>query len=176
VPLLEDSAAAITDHKPTVRELQEQHRKDPLCHSCHARMDPLGLAFENFDELGRWRARQHKQRIDPSGELLTGEKFDDARQLKKILMTERRLDFYRCLTEKLLTYALGRGLDYYDEHSVDQIVENLDRENGTFSALLSGIINAAPFQRQRREEQVAGTLPRAVAQPVKDFVARNDRH
>jgi hypothetical protein len=149
VPRLEEAAAAITDHKPTVRELQEQHRKDPMCHSCHARMDPLGLALENFDQLGRWRQREHKRPIDPSGELLTGEKFEDVHQLKKILTNERRLDFYRCLTEKLLTYALGRGLDYYDEHTVDQIVESLDREDGKFSVLLSGIINSAPFQRKR---------------------------
>jgi hypothetical protein len=149
VPRLEEAAAAIADHKPTVRELQEQHRKDPMCHSCHARMDPLGLALENFDQLGRWRQREHKRPIDPSGELLTGEKFEDVHQLKKILTNERRLDFYRCLTEKLLTYALGRGLDYYDEHTVDQIVESLDREDGKFSVLLTGIINSAPFQRKR---------------------------
>jgi hypothetical protein len=150
VPLLEASAAAITDHKPTTRELQEQHRKDPLCHSCHARMDPLGLAFENFTALGEWRDKEHDRPIDPSGALLTGEKFSTARQLKKILANERRLDFYRCLTEKLLTYALGRGLDYHDEHTIDQIVEQLDREQGKFSVLLTGIINSAPFQRQRR--------------------------
>jgi hypothetical protein len=156
VPPLEDSAAAIADHKPTVRELQEQHRKDPLCHSCHSRMDPLGLALENFDVLGKWRDEEHNQPIDPSGQLLTGEKFDDVRQLKKVLKNARRLDFYRCLTEKLLIYALGRGLDYHDEHTVDQIVQKLDVEKGKFSALLTGIINSAPFQRQRRAEKIAG--------------------
>jgi hypothetical protein len=156
VPRLEAAAAAITDHKPTVRELQEQHRKDPLCHSCHVRMDPLGLALENFDVLGRWREQEHERPIDPSGQLLTGEAFGDVRQLKKILKNERRLDFYRCLTEKLLIYALGRGLDYHDEHTVDQIVEQLDGEEGKFSVLLTGVINSAPFQRQRRAEQVAG--------------------
>jgi hypothetical protein len=157
VPLLEDAANAISDHKPTIRELQEQHRKDPLCHSCHARMDPLGLALENFNVLGKWRETEHDRPIDPSGVLLTGEQFDDVRQLKMILKTERRLDFYRCLTEKLLTYALGRGLDYHDEHTVDQIVEKLDREQGKFSVLLSGVVNSAPFQRQRRPEKAAGT-------------------
>lgn len=153
VPLLEDAASAITGHKPTVRELQEQHRKDPLCHSCHARMDPLGLALENFNVLGEWRETEQDRPIDSSGELLTGEKFDDVRQLKKILTNERRLDFYRCLTEKLLTYSLGRGLEYYDEHTIDQIVEQLDREQGKFSVLLTGIINSAPFQRQRNVER-----------------------
>lgn len=153
VPPLEASAAAITEHEPTVRELQEQHRRDPLCHSCHARMDPLGLALENFDQLGSWRELERGRPIDASGTLLTGEKFDDIRQLKKVLKNERRLDFYRCLTEKMLTYALGRGLDYYDEHTVDQIVERLDQEQGRFSVLLTEIIQSAAFQRQRRAVQ-----------------------
>ncbi|MEX0612531.1 MAG: DUF1592 domain-containing protein, partial [Pirellulales bacterium] len=155
VPPLEAAASAISDHQPTVRELQEQHRRDPLCHSCHARMDPLGLALENFDLLGKWRETEHGRPIDASGTLLTGEEFNDIRQLKQILKNERRLDFYRCLTEKLLTYALGRGLDYYDEHTVDQIVEQLDHEQGKFSVLLSGIVESAPFQKQRRADIVA---------------------
>jgi hypothetical protein len=143
---------AFSDHQPTIRELQEQHRKDPLCHSCHARMDPLGLSLENFNMLGQWRATQHGRPIDTSGELLTGEKFEDIDQLKQILKTDRRLDFYRCLTEKLLTYALGRGLDYYDEHTIDQIVAQLDREQGKFSVLLGGVVNAPAFQRQQANE------------------------
>jgi hypothetical protein len=150
VPPLEAAAAGITDHTPTVRELQEQHRRDPLCHSCHARMDPLGLALENFDLLGAWRDTEHGQPIDASGVLMTGEEFGGIQELKNILKGQHRLDFYRCLTEKLLTYALGRGLEYYDEHTVDQIVEQTDREHGKFSALLTGIIQSAPFERQRR--------------------------
>jgi len=152
VPPLEASAAAIPGHEPTVRELQEQHRRNPLCHSCHARMDPLGLALENFNQLGSWRELERGRPIDASGTLLTGERFDGIRQLKKILTNERRLDFYRCLTEKMLTYALGRGLEYYDEHTVDQIVERLDQQQGRFSVLLMEIIQSAAFQRQRRAE------------------------
>ena len=82
-------------------------------------------------------------------------------ELKRIILNERRLDFYRCMTEKLLTYALGRGLEYYDEHTVDKIVEQLEREHGKFSALLMGVIQSAPFQKQRRVDgvaSVAGTL------------------
>jgi len=118
-------------------------------------MDPLGLALENFDKLGTWREAENDQPIDASGELLTGEKFSDVRQLKKILKNERRLDFYRCVTEKLLTYSLGRGLDDYDEHTVDQIVEQVDRAEGKFSVLITGVIQSAPFQRQRRADEVA---------------------
>jgi hypothetical protein len=161
VPPLEAAAAAITDHLPTVREMQEQHRRDPLCHSCHARMDPLGLALEHFDKLGAWRDAEHDQPIDASGTLLTGEQFGGIQDLKIILKQRRRLDFYRCLTEKLLTYALGRGLEYYDEHTLDQIVEQADREGGKFSALLRGIVDSAAFQKRRRPDaavNVAGTL------------------
>ena len=116
------AGTAITDHQPTIRESQELHRREPLCSSCHARMDPLGLAFENFNAMGMWRDTEQGQPIDASGKLMTGEKFSGIRELKTIIKDKHRLDFYRCLTEKLLTYALGRGLEYYDEHTVDLIV------------------------------------------------------
>jgi hypothetical protein len=138
-----------------VRELQEIHRRDPLCHSCHARMDPLGLALENFNALGMWRDSEKDRPVDASGTLLTGEEFNDIQQLKSILTDKHRFDFYRCLAEKLLTYSLGRGLEYYDEHTLDEIVENLDREGGRFSALVRGVVDSAPFQRQRRPETIA---------------------
>jgi hypothetical protein len=157
VPLLETAETGIHGHRPTVRELQEMHRREPLCSACHARMDPLGLALENFNALGMWRDKENNQPIDASGTLLTGEKFAGIRELKTIIKEKHRLDFYRCLTEKLLTYALGRGLEYYDEYTVDQIVARMDREQGKFSALLMGIIESAPFQKQRRAESVAQT-------------------
>jgi len=133
------------------------HRSDALCNSCHNRMDPLGLALENFNALGIFRESRPDRPIDVSGTLLTGESFESVRELKRILATERRLDFYRCLTEKLLTYALGRGLEYYDVATVDTIVDRLERENGRPSALLSGIIESAPFQKRRQQVAVEGT-------------------
>jgi hypothetical protein len=153
--VLEAAADAIKGHRATVRELLEQHRRDPMCASCHARMDPLGLALENFNALGMWRETENEQAIDSSGTLLTGEKFHGIRELKAIIKDRHRLDFYRCLTEKLLTYALGRGLEYYDEATVDQIVARLDRQQGKFSAVLMGIVESSPFQKQRRSESVA---------------------
>jgi hypothetical protein len=149
IPDLEESEKKFADHEPTLREILEQHRSNALCSSCHSRMDPLGLAFENFNALAMWRDKERNQPIEVSGRLITGEKFSDIRELKRILATERRMDFYRCLTEKLLTYALGRGLEYRDVHAVDEIVERLEREQGRFSALLMGIIESAPFQKQR---------------------------
>ena len=125
------------------------HRAKPLCSSCHSRMDPLGLALENFNALGIWRDKERGQPIDASGQLITGETFKDIRDLKRILKERHRLDFYRCLTEKLLTYALGRGLDYHDVETVDRIVERLDRDGGRFSALMMGVIESAPFQKRR---------------------------
>jgi hypothetical protein len=150
IPTLEDSAKKITGRTPTLREALEVHRSDALCNSCHNRMDPLGLALENFNALGIFRESRPDRPIDVSGTLLTGESFESVRQLKHILATERRLDFYRCITEKLLTYALGRGLEYYDVATVDGIVDRLERENGRPSALLSGIIESAPFQKRRQ--------------------------
>lgn len=149
VPQLEASEKQFKDKKPTLRAVLEVHRAKPLCASCHARMDPLGLALENFNALGLWREKERDQPIDASAQLLSGESFHDVRELKKILTKNHREDFYRCLTEKLLTYALGRGLEYYDVPTVDQIVERLSREEGRFSALLLGIIESAPFQKRR---------------------------
>ncbi len=149
IPPLEDAEKGVKDREPTLRETLAIHREKPLCSSCHSRMDPLGLALENFNAMGLWRESERKQAIEPAGKLITGEQFKDIRELKHVLVTHRRLDFYRCLTEKLLTYALGRGLEYYDVETVDQIVERMDREGGRFSALLAGIVESAPFQKSR---------------------------
>ena len=149
VPDLEESEKGFKDREPTLREVLDLHRSKPLCSSCHSRMDPLGLALENFNALGLWREKERGQAIDASGKLITGESFRDIREMKRIVASDHRLDFYRCLTEKLLTYALGRGLEYYDVHTVDQIVDRLDQERGRFSALLMGIIESAPFQKRR---------------------------
>ncbi len=148
VPALEDAADRFGGREPSLRELLAVHREAALCASCHSRMDPLGLALENFNAIGGWREKDADQNVDSAGELITGEKFSDIRELKRILKTDRRRDFYRCVTEKLFVYATGRGLEYYDEVAVDKIVEKLDREGGRFSVLLDGVINSAPFQRR----------------------------
>ena len=122
-------------------------------------MDPLGLALENFNALGMWREQERKQPIDAAGKLITGESFDGVRSLKKILRNDRHQDFYRCLTEKLLTYALGRGLEYYDVEAVDQIVERLEKQDGRMSALIAGIVESAPFQKRRNPSAPAPPKP-----------------
>ena len=151
-PQLEAAAEEISDHEPTLRELLSRHREDALCSSCHSRIDPLGLAFENFTALGTWRDNEAGQSIDPAGKLITGESFQGVQELKAILIDSYRDSFYRCLTEKLLTYALGRGLEYYDEYTVDVIVDRLENADGRFLALIEGLVDSVPFQQRRRTE------------------------
>jgi hypothetical protein len=152
IPALEDAMAG--GAKPvTLREALKAHRADALCASCHNRMDPLGLALENFNALGMWREKERGQAVDAAGQLITGEPFANVRELKRVLATERKRDFYRCLTEKVLVYALGRGLEYYDVATVDAIVARLEESGGRPSALLIGVIESAPFQRRRAIER-----------------------
>ncbi len=150
IPPLEDAGKQAAGHTPSLRETLAAHRQNALCSSCHNRMDPLGLAFENFNALGMWRDSEFSQPIDPSGQLSTGESFSDLRELKQVLVKNHATDFYRTFTEKLLVYALGRGLEYYDVETVDQLVSRLEKAGGRPSALISGVIESAPFQRMRR--------------------------
>ena len=150
IPPLEEAAKEFAGRTPTLRETLELHRKRPSCSSCHNRMDPLGLALENFDALGRWREREQGNPVDSTGRLITGESFSNVQELKRILADEHRRDFFRCLSEKMLTYALGRGLDYRDVETVDKLVDRLERENGRASALISGIVESTQFQRRQR--------------------------
>ena len=98
----------------SMREQMDAHRANPICASCHARMDPIGFALENYDAVGRWRAKDAGAAIDASGKLPDGTTFNGPAELKKILLTGHRDEFVTTVTEKLLTYALGRGLEAYD--------------------------------------------------------------
>ncbi len=150
IPPLEDASKQFGNRKPTLRETLALHRQSASCMACHDRMDPLGLALENFNALGRWRDKDRGQPVDPSGKLITGEPFKNSQDLKRVLAKERHRDFYRCLSEKLLTYALGRGLDYYDVEVVDTLVERLESTGGKANELVMGVVESAAFQRTRR--------------------------
>jgi hypothetical protein len=150
IPPLEAAASKITGKTPTLRESLALHRQMPSCASCHNRMDPLGLALENFNALGRWRDKERGQPIDSAGRLVTGEEFHGIKELKQVLATQHRRDFDRCLSEKLLTYALGRGLDSLDVETVDRLVDRLESAGGRPSALILGVVESVPFQRQRK--------------------------
>ncbi|WP_197454614.1 DUF1592 domain-containing protein [Stieleria varia] len=149
VPELDESKDRFDGRTPTLREVLAAHRENAICMSCHGRMDPLGFALENFNALGMWRQRDAGQPIDASGELLSGETFNDIRDLKRILRETKQADFYRCLTEKLLIYSLGRGVDVKDTATIDHLVDELLASEGRFSVLLSGIIHSPQFQRRR---------------------------
>jgi hypothetical protein len=164
LPPLEDAAKGVHGHEPSLRELLATHRAQPLCSSCHNRMDPLGLALENFNAMGMWRDAERGQPIEVEGKLLTGETFTNVMELKHILATRHQREFYRCLTEKMLTYALGRGLDYYDVETVDEIVARLEQAGGRFSALLAGVIESAPFQKTRSSAMMSQNEPAKPAQ------------
>lgn len=135
--------------KGSLRQRLEQHRDNPMCASCHARMDPLGFGFENFDAVGAWREKDDGFPVEPAGQLQSGESFQTPAELRQILVRTKRQEFLRCLTGKLLTYALGRGLEFQDRCTVDQIVERLEREQDRFSALVLGIVESVPFRFRR---------------------------
>lgn len=151
VPKLED-AADPAKATPTMREMMEIHRKNPECRSCHSRMDPIGLGLENFNALGQFRSQEHGKPIDAGGKLLTGEQFADVAALKDIIAVGRKKDFYRCLSEKLLTYAIGRGVEYYDSTTIDQLIGRLEKNDGKLRELIQGIVESAPFQNRRGDE------------------------
>ena len=163
IPALEDAASPEKLRTMTLRENLSLHATNKSCASCHSRMDPLGLALENFNAMGMWRDGELNRPIDPGGRLITGETFSNIRELKHILATKHLRDFYYCLTEKLLTYALGRTLDYYDVETVDRLVEQLEASGGKPSVLLQGIVNSAPFQQRRgpQRQQMADANPDA---------------
>jgi hypothetical protein len=153
VPLLDETRQARLTG--SLRQRFEQHRADPMCASCHALMDPIGFGFENFDGVGAWREQDGGFPVDPAGQLASGEKFQGPDDLKRLLLTARREDYLRCLAHKLLTYALGRGLEYYDQCAVDGIVTRLKRGDFRFSALVLGVVDSAPFQMRRGEAGLA---------------------
>jgi hypothetical protein len=142
VPVLDESKLGST---VSLRERLEQHRKDPSCSPCHNQMDPIGFGLESYDAVGAWRTHDGQAQIDTSGTLPDGSSFSGARDLKKILRT-RSDAFTRNLTEKLLTFALGRGLESDDEPVVAQIASRVAANEHKFSTLVVEIVNSKPFQ------------------------------
>jgi hypothetical protein len=151
VPSLnEDAVGSVA----SLRQQLEEHRKNPTCASCHARMDPLGFGLENYDAVGAWRTQEGKFAIDSSGTLPDGRTFQGASGLAAILKQNKDA-FAESLTEKVLTYALGRGLERHDRAVVRQIVKRVASNDYKFSSLISGIVNSGPFQMRRSRAGVA---------------------
>jgi mono/diheme cytochrome c family protein len=133
----------------SMREQMDLHRANAVCASCHARMDPIGFALENYDAVGRWRTKDAGLVIDASGKLPDGTKFTGPGELKQILLSGHRAEFVATVTEKLLTYALGRGLEHYDLPTVRSIMRATAPDNHRLPALISAIVQSTPFQMRR---------------------------
>ncbi len=125
-----------------------QHRENPACAICHLEMDAIGFAMENFDAVGRWRTLDGGHPIDAHGQLPTGESFSGVTQLQTMLVNKQRDKYIRCVAEKMLTFALGRGVEYYDQCAVDAIVKYVEKNDYRFSALVIAIAKSEPFRRR----------------------------
>ncbi|MSV29967.1 MAG: DUF1592 domain-containing protein [Bryobacterales bacterium] len=145
VPNLDEKAAGTTG---TLRQQLEIHRSNAMCASCHSRMDPLGFGLENYDAIGRWRTQEGSFPLDVAGVLPDGKSFQTPAELKAVLKDGSDA-FVRCLSEKLLTYGLGRGLERYDRPAVDSISREVSRDGYRFSRLILGVVDSLPFQMRR---------------------------
>jgi hypothetical protein len=142
VPPLADSAS---NSARSLREQLEKHRADRACASCHARLDPLGFSLEQYDAIGRFRTEEDGAPIEASGALPDGTALNGIEGLKKVVL-DRHDEFVECLASKMLTYALGRGLEYYDQPAVRAIRRQAASEDYRFSSIILGIVNSVPFQ------------------------------
>jgi hypothetical protein len=143
VPTLQENSG---EGKPrSLRERMEKHRENSVCAGCHKNMDPIGFALENFDAVGRWRTKDDGATIDASGTLFTGVTVDGVAGLRQAL-TSRPDIFVGVMTEKMMTYALGRGIEYYDMPAVRKVVQDGAKNDFRFSSLVLGVVNSAPFQ------------------------------
>jgi mono/diheme cytochrome c family protein len=152
VPALKENETGLAPK--TVREQMAEHRADPVCASCHNVMDPIGFALENFDAVGAWRTREAGGAIDASGKLSDGTPVDGVVTLRQALLRQPDV-FVSTMTEKLLTYALGRGLDDHDMPAIRRIVRDSARNSYRFSSIVLGIVESVPFQ-MRDQQPIAG--------------------
>ena len=162
VPSLDENKLGVT---ASLRQQMEIHRANAVCASCHTKMDPLGFGLENFNAIGKYRTTDGKFPVDASGTLPDGRSFKNAVELEGLLAAQPQA-FAQCVTEKMLTYALGRGLERYDQPAVHQIVNQLAANDYRFSVLINGIVNSMPFQMRR------GEAPKKITATE----GKNDRH
>lgn len=151
VPELKPQAA--DGRKLTMREAMEQHRANPVCASCHARMDPIGFALENFDGVGEWRDQDGGSPIDGSGRLPNGQEFNGVAGLRRLLADKHTDEFIDTVTEKLMIYALGRGLAPYDRPTVRAVGRQAGERDYRMSAFIEAVVESVPFQMRRAREQ-----------------------
>ena len=134
----------------SLRKRMEVHRQNPSCANCHAKMDPIGFALENYDAVGAYRTKDGAFDIDASGEFADGSKFSGPGDLKSIILAKRE-DFVRCLAEKMLTYALGRGVEYYDRPTIEKIVRSMPGQEYKIQGMIQEIVLSEPFLKRGKE-------------------------
>ena len=156
VPPLNEEAVGTS---ASLRQQMEKHRANPVCSSCHSKMDPLGFGLENYDAVGKWRTMDGKFPVDSSGTLPNGKSFSSPAELRKILAGDLP-NFARCITKKMLTYALGRGLEPFDRKTVTDIDRALAATNYQFQSLIYGIVDSIAFQQRHGEAVPALTSAR----------------
>jgi hypothetical protein len=136
----------------TFRQKLELHRQAPNCYACHSQMDPLGFSLENYDWFGRWRSRHGRRKVDARGQLPNGTEFEGIVGLKKVILDQRLEDLARQVTSKMLSYALGRQLEYYDEPAIRKITAALKKNDYRLHVLLHEVVMSYPFQYKKNRE------------------------
>jgi hypothetical protein len=147
VPILDETAVGVAR---SLRAQMEQHRSNPVCTSCHVKMDPLGFSLENYDAIGRWRTQDGSFPIDARGSFPNGKTFSGPAEMKALLK-DSLPDFASSLAEKMLTYSLGRGLESFDKPTVRSLAARTAADGYRIQALIFGIVESAPFQQRRGE-------------------------
>ncbi|HEV2294378.1 MAG TPA: DUF1592 domain-containing protein [Tepidisphaeraceae bacterium] len=167
VPPLESEARQLTG---TLRQRLEQHRESKACASCHAPLDPIGFGLEHFDAIGAWREKDGDAPVDATSAFVNGPTFNGSIELVELLAKTRGKDFYRSVVEACLTFALGRGVEPYDQPAVERIVRDLQANDGKFSTLVQGVVDSVPFQMRRATEMSPGSSAQAEEGGIRDWV------
>jgi hypothetical protein len=162
VPQLDEASLGTA---ASLRQQMEKHRTNAICASCHSKMDPLGFGLENYNAIGKWRTMDGKFPVDASGTLPNGKTFATPAEMRALLKSKLP-EFARCVTEKMLTYSLGRGLEPYDRRTVDEITRNWSENNYPFQQLIFEVVHSLPFQSRRGELSTSQNpvKPKEVAQ------------
>jgi len=155
VPALNEAAVGVAT---SLRQQMETHRADALCASCHAKMDPLGFSLENYDAIGKWRTEDGKFKVDASGKFPNGKSFDGPAEMKGMLK-DNMPEFTKCVAEKMLTYALGRGVESFDRLTVQDLVRQTTQHDYKMQSLILGIVHSAPFEQRRGEAKPTVAKP-----------------
>jgi len=166
VPSLDETSGVANGKPLSTRERMEEHRKNPACNSCHRVIDPLGLALDNFDVTGAWRIKDNEVAVDSVGELYDGTKMSGPQGLRDALMKHSDM-VLRSFTESLMTYALGRRVEYYDMPTVRTIIRDAAKKDNRISAFILGVVNSAAFRM--------GTADTTVNTDAADKAAARDR-